>query len=115
MTSSSPTTIVALYRVRPEQKDQWLETWHHLSKIARSMPECRAFVLELDPNESDRCRVISTWSSGWAFDRFVRDVGLTWIERQLDYSRVPPHYTRLALPNAELIKADKRQPIHAGA
>jgi Antibiotic biosynthesis monooxygenase len=97
-TCSDPAMIVASYRLRPHQRTSWIETWRSLELIARSIPECHTFELDLDSYDSDRCTVISTWSSGAAFDRFVRDVGLLWIERALGYSCSPPQYTRLRLP-----------------
>jgi hypothetical protein len=113
MTSSSPTMVVALYRLRPDQKAPWLETWQQLAAIARSIPECRTFSLELDPDEPNQCRVVSTWSSGSAFDRFVRDVGLLWIERNLDYSRMTARYARFALPNRAAAKPVEKHLTHA--
>ena len=113
MKSSNPTTVVALYRLRPDKRAQWLETWQHLATIARSNPECRSFTLDLDPDEPNRCRVVSTWSRGSAFDRFVREVGLCWIERHLDYSQTPPRYSRFALPSSEAPESARVHPTHA--
>jgi quinol monooxygenase YgiN len=115
MTPSSTTTVVALYQVRPGQRDQWLQTWRQLVYIARSYPECRSFTLDVDSARQNRCRVVSTWTSSSAFDRFVRAVGLPWIERCLDYSTVPPRYHRFTLPQSEPTTCGKTPPIKVPA
>jgi len=63
---------------------------------ARVIPECRRFTVQMDPDECTYCRLVSAWSIGRAFDRFVRDVGLLWIERYLDYFEQPRRYARFA-------------------
>jgi quinol monooxygenase YgiN len=115
MTSSRPTMIVTQYHLRPNQQDCWLETWRQLAVIAKSMQACRTFALELDRAAPDRATVISTWSSGAAFDQFVREVGLIWMERHLDYSHLPPRYTRFPLPASEPVKRADGQLTGAGA
>lgn len=97
MTSSGPTLVVGHYRVRPDKRYEWLETWQHLAALARTRPECQTFNLDVDPANRNECRVISTWSSDSGFDCFARDVGLPWIERHLDYSEAPPSYTHFPL------------------
>jgi hypothetical protein len=104
VSSSVPTMVVAVYRLHPNRRAQWLETWQHLASVAKPNPACRSFILALDPVDSNQCGVVSVWSSGAAFDCFVRDVGLTWIERSLNYSEMPPRYARYFLPQAKAAK-----------
>lgn len=99
MTPPQSTLVVGVYHVRPDKRDEWLETWQHLAVIAKSRPECQIFDLDVDGADRNECRVISTWSSDRGFDRFARAVGLPWIERHLDYSESPPSYSHFPLSN----------------
>ena len=94
-TLPGPALVIGVYRVKPDKRSSWLDTWQHLARMARTRPGCLTFDLDPGPADGDTCLVISTWSIRAGFDRFVREVGLTWIERHLDYSKFPPHYVHL--------------------
>lgn len=113
MILDGPSLIVGLYQVRPNQRTQWFDTWRHLAAIARSNPDCRTFHLDSDPDDGNKCRIITTWSNDAAFDCFVRDVGLAWIERYLDYSELPAHFSRFRLAHREVERPTAHQFVHA--
>ena len=91
-TRSTPVTVIGDFTLVPGRQDMWLGVWRNIARIARTQPTCDEFRLLRNRSDSTRCSILSRWDDVSAFNRFVREVHLLWVERAMPYSRLPTHF-----------------------
>lgn len=91
--TESLVTVTASFSLLPGRQDLWLNIWKELGRLALSRPSCREFRLVYSRTAESRCSVVSTWNEVREFHRFVREIGLLWIERTAGYSQVSAKLT----------------------
>ncbi len=93
--ADAPVLIVARFTLHPERQHWWLDAWRALARAAEQTPECRSFHLLHDTRHEHQRFLVSSWTSRDAFNRFVRETGLVWMERALDYAHRPTEFLYL--------------------
>jgi quinol monooxygenase YgiN len=106
MAPTTRITVIASFLLFPHRWDAWSAAWTELGRIAAGLSSCHQFRLLRDPRDRTRCAVVSEWDSIAAFDRFVRETHLIWIERATAYARLPTEFTVL-----EDLRPDPQPPL----
>ena len=89
MSTSTPTIMIASFRLRRDYVEQWLEARRRVAAQAKRREACRLFRLFRDPDDETHYASISEWDSRSAFNAFARDSGFIWMEEELAYSCTP--------------------------
>jgi quinol monooxygenase YgiN len=88
--TASPVTVVMSFTVLPGREDIWRDAWSEVARLATRRSACHHSRLLQDRDDTTRCAMLSEWDSLSDFDRFVREMGLIWLERVTAYSRTQP-------------------------
>lgn len=103
--STPSTTVVASFRCLPGQERAWLSVWSALAQAALTRPGCEAFTVLPSVTGDGRTAVVSRWEESDGFDRFVRSVGLTWLDYSLYCPVIPARIDRYSSVPRELVDA----------
>lgn len=97
MTDVSTVTVVSSFKLLPGREILWEETYHEIIHKAEQDPASglRHAHLMRDIRDHDHVVILSEWDSPESFDRFVRDAGLIWDRRGLDFASAPVATTYL--------------------
>jgi quinol monooxygenase YgiN len=90
---SKPVTAIISFRLLPGFRETWLGVWTELRDAALTEPTCRDFRLLYDRHDEAHCAVLTEWDRASDLDVFVREAGVTWLNRCLECTREPPAYS----------------------
>lgn len=93
---SGPVTVMISFHLLSGGQEAWMATWQQIELQANEQPDCGSFRLLVNDHEEGRCVIVTEWDDVHAFNRFVRETGLLWIERTARYSRASSTYTYMS-------------------
>lgn len=95
MATAATVTVVGSFKLLPGRESVWEETYRDVFGKAKqnAATGLHWFHLLRDTHDDRHFAFISEWESAAAFDRFVREAGLIWDRRALEYSDTPAQVT----------------------
>lgn len=97
MAARSATEVVASFKLLPGRQAVWEEVYRKIIREAQQDPASglRHARLLRDIHDDTHLVIVGEWDSPEKFDRFVRDGGLLWESRGLEYAAKPAEVTYL--------------------